>query len=157
LSGIDFKDPFTNHPYDENVDSSAFVQITLADIYIQEGMPKPIPRGSVSWHMNGRLMFCPIIPPAHIADPKKGTYWRIAIVIPVGSKIVPPRRPTLEYLQQEINERKPWPEDIRITQLYTGATYRVRSAVADTFFKKVSLPKYLEGTSLTLPHRCLGV
>lgn len=82
-------------------------------------------------------MFCPLQPPENenINAGGKFSYWRIALVIQVGAKASqPPRHPDADYLQQEINRRKPWPEDITVLKCITASTYRVRYGVADVLF-----------------------
>jgi len=111
------------------------LQILLSDVYFEEPLPESIPRGAVSWYLNKPLLLCPLpLPGEH--DPKLVSLWRIGIVIPIGSPL-PPRPTTLPYLQREVNERKPWASKMTIASLVAGDSYRVRSAVAATFFKKM--------------------
>ncbi|KAJ3781881.1 hypothetical protein GGU11DRAFT_710251 [Lentinula aff. detonsa] len=145
LAGISFKDPFTNLMYDENPSSASFMLFTLADVFLNLDPSIHIPRETISWHLNGRIMFCPLELPEKLRhNCKENTsFWRIAIAIPPGSHTIPPRHPDQTYLQNEINERNPWKEPIHLDHLYTAATYRVRSAVAETFFKTVGNGKVL--------------
>ncbi|KAJ3908756.1 hypothetical protein F5879DRAFT_1044580 [Lentinula edodes] len=71
------------------------------------------------------------------------SFWRITIAIPPKSATIPPRHPDQVYLQNEIDNREPWKESIHLDHLHTTATYRVRSAVAETFFKSVGNGKVL--------------
>ncbi|KAJ3822612.1 hypothetical protein F5878DRAFT_138752 [Lentinula raphanica] len=145
LAGISFADPFTKIKYDENPSSASFMLFTLADVFLDIDPSIHIPRETISWHLNGRIMFCPLEVPEklqHVAKEKR-SFWRIAIAIPPGSPIIPPRHPDQVYLQNEIDVRKPWREPIHLEFLYTAATYRVRSAVAETFFKTVGNGKVL--------------
>ncbi|KAF9072270.1 hypothetical protein BDP27DRAFT_1320666 [Rhodocollybia butyracea] len=143
LAGISFKDPSTNIMYDQNPASAAFMQITLADVILDIDTSIEIRRDVVSWYLNGRIMFCPLDPPGSLVVDKHKSFWRIAIAIPPGLPTTPPRYPDHVYIQNEINERKPWKGSIRLNQLRTAATYRVRSAVADTFFKAIGNGKVL--------------
>lgn len=128
--------------YDENPSSASFMQITLADVILDIDPSIGIRRDVVSWHLDGRIMFCPLFPPQPLIG-KHTTFWRIAIAKPPGSSTTPSRHPDHAYIQNEINERKPWKESIRLNHLHTAATYRVRSAVAETFFKTVGTGKVL--------------
>ena len=117
--------------------SSSTLQILLADVYFSEPLPASIPRDAVSWHLNKPLLLVPLLFPSDSEhDPKKVSFWRIGIIIPVGSPL-PPRHPDLAYLQREVTERNPWGTKVTIAALSSAASYRVRSAVAKTFFKRM--------------------
>ncbi|KAJ4473105.1 FAD/NAD(P)-binding domain-containing protein [Lentinula aciculospora] len=145
LAGISFKDPSTSVMYDENPSSASFMLFALADVVLDINPSIEIPRDIISWHLNGRIMFCPLELPQALQHlhTHNTSFWRIAIAIPPGSTTIPPRHPDQAYLQNEIDERKPWKDYIRLDHLYTAATYRVRSAVAETFFKRVGSGKVL--------------
>ncbi|KAJ3892145.1 FAD/NAD(P)-binding domain-containing protein [Lentinula edodes] len=145
LAGISFQDPSSNVMYDENPSSTSFMLFTLADVVLNIHPSIHIPRDAISWHLNGRIMFCPLELPEklHHFDAPGSSFWRIAIATPPKTATIPPRHPDQVYLQNEIDIRKPWKESIRLYHLHTAATYRVRSAVAETFFKSVGNGKVL--------------
>ncbi|KAJ3868235.1 hypothetical protein EV359DRAFT_32708 [Lentinula novae-zelandiae] len=145
LAGIPFKDPSSNVMYDENPSSASFMLFTLADVVLNIHSSIHIPRDAISWHLNGRIMFCPLELPEKLRhfDAPGSSFWRIAIAIPPKSATIPPRHPDQVYLQNEIDIRKPWKESVHLDHLHTAATYRVRSAVAETFFKSVGNGKVL--------------
>ncbi|KAF8578764.1 FAD/NAD(P)-binding domain-containing protein [Ramaria rubella] len=138
LAKIRFDDPQTEVPYDCDIPSVSAMQIVLSDVLFEEPLPKSIPRDAVSWHLNNLLLLCPLPMPSfpETSHGKKPvSFWRVGIVVPIGT--VPPRHPDIHYFQREIDKRNPWNEKVVISSFITGATYRVRSAVAETLFKKI--------------------
>ncbi|KAF8532670.1 hypothetical protein JB92DRAFT_2839742 [Gautieria morchelliformis] len=138
LSKVDFRDPDTGVSYDANAFPSSALQIILADIYLEEPVPPTILRDAVSWHLNNRILFCPLLRPAR-GGPEPGapptSYWRTAMVVPIGTTT--PQHPSLEYIQAEVAKRNPWKQRLHVVKTTQAATYRVRSAVASTFFEKL--------------------
>jgi len=48
-----------------------------------------------------------------------------------------PHEPSKEWLQKRLDERNPWAERIIIEDVLTSSRYRVRAALADTYWKKL--------------------
>lgn len=48
-----------------------------------------------------------------------------------------PHEPSKEWLQERLDERNPWSERIVIEKVFTSSRYRVRAALADTYWKKI--------------------
>jgi 2-polyprenyl-6-methoxyphenol hydroxylase-like FAD-dependent oxidoreductase len=107
-------------------------------MYLEEPLPPTILRDAVSWHLNSRILFCPLLRPA-TGGPELGapptSYWRTAMVVPIGTST--PQHPDLEYLQAEVAKRNPWKQRLHVVKTTQAASYRVRSAVASTFFAKL--------------------
>ncbi|KAF8579302.1 FAD/NAD(P)-binding domain-containing protein [Ramaria rubella] len=112
LSGIEFKDPYTGVSYDDK-DVSPSLHLVLADIHLQEPLPASVPRNRMS-------------------------PWRIGFAIPIGYTDAPHIR-TLEYMQQQLDERNPWGAGagVTISSIEASSRYRVRAAVASKYFHKV--------------------
>ncbi|KAF8524133.1 hypothetical protein BU17DRAFT_43285 [Hysterangium stoloniferum] len=140
LSGIEFQDPFSGSLYDPEVIPTSTLQMVFSDVFLAERLPSSIPSDAVSWHLNGLFILCPLpMPPSSkslLDDEPPVSFWRIGMVIPFGCP-QPPRHPDIMYLQGEIDARNPWREKVVISSVITSTTYRVRSAVAETFFKRV--------------------
>ncbi|KAF8484194.1 hypothetical protein JB92DRAFT_1610457 [Gautieria morchelliformis] len=89
-------------------------------------------------NLNNRILFCPLLRPAR-GGPEPGapptSYWRTALVVPIGTTT--PQHPSLEYIQAEVAKRNPWKQRLHVVKTTQAATYRVRSAVASTFFEKL--------------------
>ncbi|KAF8464516.1 hypothetical protein JB92DRAFT_2823903 [Gautieria morchelliformis] len=133
LVGIEFKDPHTGVAYDDLTVPPSF-HIVLADAFLEEPLPEGIPRDKLSAHLNSFLLLVPLYD-------KKGPearrlIWRIGYLIPI-SEPKPPRNPSLEYLQQMMDARNPWDTKITISSVASASSYRVRAAVASTYFQKV--------------------
>ena len=63
------------------------------------------------------------------------SYWRIAFGIPVGDN--PAHKLSIEYLQEHLDSINPWGVRVTISSLAHVSRYRVRAAVASTYFTKL--------------------
>jgi 2-polyprenyl-6-methoxyphenol hydroxylase-like FAD-dependent oxidoreductase len=134
--GIEFKDPHTGIAYDDSTVPPAFY-IVFADAYLKEPLPVGIPRDKLSAHLDDFLLLVPLYDekgPSPEAIPV--LYWRIGYMLP-ASRQRPPQNPPLEYLQQMMDARNPWDTKITILSVVSSSSYRVRAAVASTYFRKV--------------------
>jgi 2-polyprenyl-6-methoxyphenol hydroxylase-like FAD-dependent oxidoreductase len=132
--GIEFVDPHTGISYDDRTVPPSF-HIVLADAHLEDPIPGPIPRDSPSIHLNDFLLLLPL-------REKKGPeseatlFWRIGFILPVGEP-KPPKTPSMEYLQKMLDARNPWGTRMTISSVMTASSYRVRAAVAGTYFHKL--------------------
>ena len=133
--GIEFKDPYTGVAYDDDTASTPSFHIVLADIYLNEPLPESILRNALSIQLDKFLLLVPLF---ETTDPtaKPTISWRIGLE-PSACGPKPPGYPSLDYLQQLIDERNPWDTKITISSVATSSSYRIRVAVASTYFKKV--------------------
>ncbi|KAF8587601.1 FAD/NAD(P)-binding domain-containing protein [Ramaria rubella] len=139
LSGIEFKDPHTGISYDDKPTASSF-HIVLADVHLQEPLPATIPRNRLSIHLDNFLFLIPLQPP-HTdlsSDTPNTSLWRIGLGMPAGHADAPRTR-SLEYMQQQLDARNPWGTEAKITisSIVTSSRYRVRAAVASSYFRKI--------------------
>ncbi|KAF8587591.1 FAD/NAD(P)-binding domain-containing protein [Ramaria rubella] len=139
LSGIEFKDPYTGVSYDDKVVPPS-LHLVLADIHLQEPLPASIPRDRMSMHLDNLLLLIPLQPlnTNLTSDAHKTSSWRIGFGIPIGHTDAPHTR-TLEYMQQQLDERNPWGTGagVTISSIEASSRYRVRAAVASSYFHKV--------------------
>lgn len=139
LLGIEFKDPGSGTGYDDATAAPAFNAV-LSDVYLEEPMPKEIPKDSVSGYLTNFLTLIPL--PSHMnadsnaSSSKSTSFWRVIYGIP-ANRPKPPKYPTLEYLQQLMDERNPWDTKITIASVTATSRYRVRDAVATNYFQKL--------------------
>ncbi|KAF8512571.1 hypothetical protein JB92DRAFT_2927695 [Gautieria morchelliformis] len=107
-------------------------------------------------NLNNRILFCPLLRPAR-GGPEPGapptSYWRTAMVVPIGTTT--PQHPSLEYIQAEVAKRNPWKQRLHVVKTTQAATYRVRSAVASTFFEKLGTGNILLVGDAAHVHRSL--
>ena len=133
--GIEFKDPYTGVAYDDDTASIPSFHIVLADVYLNEPLPESIPRNAISTQLDKFFLLVPLLEKKDpTAEPTIS--WRIGLEPSAGGP-KPPRNPSLDYLQQLIDERNPWDTKITISSVTTSSSYRIRVAMASTYFKKV--------------------
>ena len=103
--GIEFKDPYTGVAYDDDTASTPSFHLVLADVYLNEPLPESIPRNALSIQLDKFLLLVPLL---EKTDPtaKPMISWRIGLEPSAGGP-KPPRNPSLDYLQQLIDERNP--------------------------------------------------
>ncbi|KAF8465172.1 hypothetical protein JB92DRAFT_3063428 [Gautieria morchelliformis] len=136
LVGIEFKDPRTGIAFDDSTVPPAFY-IVFADVYLEEPLPMGIHRDKLSAHLDDFLLFVPLYD-VKGSSPKAipMLYWRVGYLLPASGPR-PPRNPSMEYLQQMMDARNPWDTRITILSVLSSSSYRVRAAVASTYFRKV--------------------
>ena len=108
----------------------------LSDYHnIKDPLPESLPQDSLSIHINNFLILIPLLEKMDPAAKPK-SFWRLVVQLPAGGP-KPPRYLPLEYLQQQVDKRNPWDTKIIISSVATSSSYRIRVAVASTYFKKV--------------------
>ncbi|KAF8583589.1 FAD/NAD(P)-binding domain-containing protein [Ramaria rubella] len=134
VSGIAFKDPKTGIAYDDTSVPASFC-VVLADVFLQEPLPKHISLTQVSIYSD---KFFLLVPFNSRADPKHDPIraWRIGFGFS-ASEPLPPKNPSMEYLQEQVDARDPHASKIIIESVSNCSRYRVRAAVADTYFHKI--------------------
>ena len=150
--GIEFKDPYTGVHYDDTDPAPSF-HIVLADVHLDE-LPESIPRNGLSVQLDNSILFVPL-PGKTDSAAKPTIVWRIGFPQPAGGP-KPPNNPSMEYLQQLIDDRNPWDTKITISSVASSSSYRIRLAVASTYFQKVGSGNILLAGDAAHVHSPLG-
>ena len=132
--GIEFVDPHTGVLYDDPSALAAFY-IVLADVQLEEPLPASVYRDQVAVYLDNFFLMIPL---RDSKGPEENMmfFWRVGFVLPADAP-KPPKAPTLEYLQHMMDTRNPWDTKITISSVSTSTRYRVRSAVASSYFQKL--------------------
>ncbi|KIJ56117.1 hypothetical protein M422DRAFT_150431 [Sphaerobolus stellatus SS14] len=134
LSQIPFANPYSGLVYDDISMPSQSFSIVLADVFFVEPLPVQFSKNSVEMHVDNLFLHAPL--PS--TDPEHpGIMWRIALGYPTATKATIPHAPDLGFLQEQVDKRNPWSNRIVIEKLITSSRYRVRAALADTFWTKI--------------------
>jgi len=139
LADINFADPDTGIAYDSREAGASELQMLWADVIFAEPIPESISRGEPQWHLNKPLLLLPLpsIDPSASA-PSPTSFCRVGIVLSNDDSDPAPRYPDADYLQRKLDEINPWETRLTIASAVTKPSkYRVRCAVASTFFKNV--------------------
>ncbi|KAJ3986432.1 hypothetical protein F5890DRAFT_1552292 [Lentinula detonsa] len=148
LSGIDFADP-DGKSIDESV-TDLVAQMVLADVSISlpEDQAALYSSGlSLTTSDAGMFLLLPLGKPTV----GEGLYKSSQPVYRVGFNVPralgePPSKPSLEYIQSNTDQQAPFslcsdpkvnPNPVKITQVHWSTRLRIRSAIADVFFKRV--------------------
>ncbi|ESK93840.1 pentachlorophenol 4-monooxygenase [Moniliophthora roreri MCA 2997] len=146
MAGIQFCDP-QGRPPDESVDKS-IAQMIMADVTFDPPQPPKIPPDllAVTPNANGLFLNMPL-------DNESATkvyhsdlpVYRVGFTVPL-SKGAPPAHPGKEVIQEYIDHQGPYhlnsdasvnPNPVRVATVHWSSRFRIRSAVAETFFKKI--------------------
>ncbi|KAJ4474498.1 FAD/NAD(P)-binding domain-containing protein [Lentinula aciculospora] len=148
LSGINFADPDGNS-VEDSVDHR-IAQMVLADVSISlsEDQAATYASGvSVTTSNSGMFLLVPLGKPTvgEMLYNSSETVYRVGFNIPreLGE---PPSNPSLEYIQKYLDQQAPFvlcsdaqvnPNPVRVTKVHWSTRFRLRSALADVFFKRV--------------------
>ncbi|KIJ56120.1 hypothetical protein M422DRAFT_23494 [Sphaerobolus stellatus SS14] len=133
-SQIPFADPYTGLGYNDTSMPSQSFSTVLADVFFAEPLPVQLSKKSMEAHVDNFFLHIPL--PS--TDPERpGIMWRIVLGYPTAAKVTIPHAPDLEFLQEQIDKRNPWSDRLVIEKLITSSRYRVRAALADTFWTKI--------------------
>ncbi|KIJ42098.1 hypothetical protein M422DRAFT_254795 [Sphaerobolus stellatus SS14] len=131
IAHIPFEDPHTGAVYDDKHTGQP-IHFALADVYLSEPLPATLAIVYSTFYLDPFFMCIPLRP----LDPEQpGMLWRIILGTLTHNEV--PRNPSIEYLQAEIDRRNPYKERIVIKEVTTSSRYRVRAAIAETYWKKV--------------------
>ncbi|KAJ3877806.1 FAD/NAD(P)-binding domain-containing protein [Lentinula edodes] len=148
LAGINFSDP-DGKSVEDSVDNRV-AQMVLADVSISLPEDQAALQASgisLTASEAGMFLLVPLGKPT-VSEQLYGssdTVYRIGFNVPRGLG-EPPSKPSLEYLQNNTNLHAPFvlssdpdvnPNPVRITKVHWSTRFRMRSALADVFFKRV--------------------
>ncbi|KIJ47411.1 hypothetical protein M422DRAFT_248801 [Sphaerobolus stellatus SS14] len=133
-SHIPFADPYNGLAYDDTSMASQSFSTALADVFLAEPLPPAMSKNSLEVHLDNFFFHIPL---PSIDPERPGIMWRIGLGYPTTSKGDIPHAPDLKFLQEQIDKRNPWSERIVIEKVITSSRYRVRAALADTFWTKI--------------------
>ncbi|KIJ30358.1 hypothetical protein M422DRAFT_784002 [Sphaerobolus stellatus SS14] len=131
IAGIEFKDPFSGESYDEPP-ALPSLNFVLADAVLQ----RPLPKGIALDRVTAIFDACFFLIPLSSSADGNGILCRVYLGYVDGKQDLP-RNPTPEYIQDELDKRNPFNEKLVILSVKTGSRYRTRSALANTFYKKI--------------------
>ncbi|KAJ3866386.1 FAD/NAD(P)-binding domain-containing protein [Lentinula novae-zelandiae] len=148
LSGINFADP-DGKSVDDSVDPRV-AQMVLADVTISLPEDQAALQASgisLTASEAGMFLLVPLGKPTVSEQlySSSDTVYRIGFNVPRGLG-EPPSKPSLEYLQNNTNLHAPSvlssdpdvnPNPVRITKVHWSTRFRMRSALAEVFFKRV--------------------
>ncbi|KIJ53953.1 hypothetical protein M422DRAFT_241212 [Sphaerobolus stellatus SS14] len=151
LAGIDFRDPFSGETYDEPPVLPA-LNFVLADTMLQLPLPKEVSMNTITAFFDP---FFVLIPQTSVIK-GDAIFTRIFLGFIDGKQELP-RAPTLEYIQSELDRRNPYPEQrLIVKEVITGSRYRTRSALANTYYKKIGNSELLLVGDAAHVHTPLG-
>ncbi|KAK7043155.1 hypothetical protein VNI00_008509 [Paramarasmius palmivorus] len=146
MAGIQFTNP-QGKPPDESVDRY-IAQMVMADVTFSTPKPPGIRTELLSLTPNANGLFLSML-----LDNESSTklyhselpVYRVGFTVPL-EKGAPPAQPGREVIQEYINHQGPFhissdpsvnPNPVEVATVHWSSRFRIRSAVAETFFKKI--------------------
>ncbi|KAF8509520.1 hypothetical protein BU17DRAFT_56061 [Hysterangium stoloniferum] len=150
IANISFRDPDTNVSYDNRSVPPSF-HIALADVRIKKPIPPSLSRNRICAHLDTFFFLIPLPSDDDVPDP----LWRIGFGTPAGGPEIH-RYPPLEYLQQQMDKRNPWDTRMEISEVIASSRYRVRSALAETYYHPIGTGNILLAGDAAHVHSPVG-
>ncbi|KIJ42113.1 hypothetical protein M422DRAFT_254806 [Sphaerobolus stellatus SS14] len=130
LANIPFQDPQTGIAYEDKNSLGQTIHFALADVSFEE--PLLFARDYPTFCLDPFLVCTPVRP---LIPQQTETLCRI--VLGTLKHIEVPQSPSKEYLQAELDRRNPFKERLVIKEVFITSRYRVRAALAETYWKKI--------------------